>query len=98
MTSSAFGLNNAVLLTGIPVKKASYLFGNILSETYKGTLISDIFLILTDDQEFKNLSLNKINILTNSNKILSLKHQNISNIDEFLIKYSDWSIENFSKS
>ena len=68
-------------------KKASYLFGNILSETYKGTLISDIFLILTDDQEFKNLSLNKINILTNSNKILSLKHKNISNIDEFLIKY-----------
>ena len=68
-------------------KKTSYLSGNILSETYKGTLISDIFLILTDDQEFKNFSLNKINILTNSNKILSLKHKNISNIDEFLIKY-----------
>lgn len=68
-------------------KKASYLSGNILSETYKGTLISDIFLILTDDQEFKKISLNKINILTNSNKILSLKQKNISNIDEFLIKY-----------
>ena len=57
-------------------KKESYLSGNILSETYKGSLISDIFLILTDDEEFKNLSLNKINILTNSNKILSLKQKN----------------------
>ena len=68
-------------------KKESYFSGNIFSEIYEGTLISDIFLILTDDLEFENLSLNKINISTNSKNILSLKQYNISNIDKFLIKY-----------
>ena len=68
-------------------KKTSYFSGNIFSEIYEGTLISDIFLILTDDLEFKNLALNKINISTNSKNILSLKQYNISNIDKFLIKH-----------
>ena len=68
-------------------KKTSYFSGNIFSEIYEGTLISDIFLILTDDLEFENLTLNKINISTNSKNILSLKQYNISNIDKFLIKH-----------
>ena len=68
-------------------KKTSYFSGNIFSEIYEGTLISDIFLILTDDLEFENLALNKINISTNSKNILSLKQYNISNIDKFLIKH-----------
>ncbi len=52
-----------------------------------GSSVSDISLILNKNKDFKNVKINKINVSSNSKRVLSLKSNNLQNIDNFLLDY-----------
>ena len=39
------------------------------------------------NKDFKNVKINKINVSSNSKRVLSLKSNNLQNIDKFLLDY-----------
>ena len=74
-------------LVPISVNDSSNNENNRNIDYYLGFSISDISLILNKHKDFKNVKINKINVSSNSKRVLSLKSNNLQNIDKFLLDY-----------
>ena len=69
------------------IKDSSKTENNRNIDYYLGSSVSDISLILNKNKDFKNVKINKINVSSNSKRVLSLKSNNLQNIDNFLLDY-----------
>ena len=69
------------------IKDSSKTENNRNIDYYLGSSVSDISLILNKNKDFKNVKINKINVSSNSKRVLSLKSNNLQNIDKFLLDY-----------